>query len=216
MADIYLTVDQLNSLFWDLTAQILDLDPEDPETSLAIRISWPINGAPALNITDNVTFIKVLFPDDDYNRIRDVVYTDAEDDDNINQVTGYTRVVQVIWTCYGPTAEDRVQRIRDYLFYDDIHDSLAPYDLFLITDIEEPRRVPEFFETRWWERVDMHAEFNERIIRNRVIPAIRRVPVIIDTGTTDPYPTTRPTDPATPIPGEPTTIENVNLTIVKG
>jgi hypothetical protein len=228
MADKYLTISQLNSLFWDLTVQMLDLDINNPATQSAVRISWPIDGAPAWEITDNITFIKVLFDDDEYNRIRDVEYIDiVGDTNNVTQSTSYTKVLRIMWSFFGPDAEDRAQTIRDQLFYQDIHDVLAINDIYMITDVVEPIRAPELYETRWWERVDMFVRFNELITRNITVPVINEVNIYTTSGTTNPPPMIDsfiaeiPVNysgipiPATPVPGQPNTILNVNIDIIK-
>lgn len=215
MADTYLTITQLNSLFWSLTVQMLGLDPLATATQNTVRQSWPTDGAPAWNITDDVTFIKVLPADDDYNKIRDMTFTQI-DSANINQAMSYTRVLEIFWTIYGPNSEDTSQTIRDQLFYDSIHDVLAANNLYMITEIDEPIRAPELFEKRWWERVDMRVKFNELITRNITIPAVATVPITVLTGSLNPPPTTNTTIPSTPIPGEPTTIEDVNININLG
>ncbi len=46
----------------------------------------------------------------------------------------------------------------------------------------EPVRAPELFQSQWWERVDMYADFNELIVRNITIPVINQVPVIANIG----------------------------------
>lgn len=228
MSDKYLTISQLNSIFWNITVQMLGLDINNPATNSAVRISWPIDGAPAWQITDNVTFIKVLLDDDEYNRIRDVEYINIPNDtNNITQATSYTKVLRIMWTFYGPDSEDRSQTIRDQLFYQDIHDTLSLNDIYMITDVVEPVRAPEFYDTRWWERVDMFVRFNELITRNITIPVINEVNVYGTTGTTNPLPTINPIlapippntpstpIPTTPIPGQPNTILNVNIDIIK-
>jgi len=178
MADNYLTIYQLNSIFWNLTVQMLGLDPTATPTQSIIRQSWPTDGAPAWEITETITFVKVLPADDDYNKIRDMVWTEI-DDTTMNQNMSYTRVIEVFWTIYGPNSEDVSQFIRDQLFYDPIHDALAANNLYMITEIEEPVRAPELYSTRWWERVDLHVKFNELISRNITIPAVAEVPIAV-------------------------------------
>lgn len=213
--DIYLTIAQLNSIFWTATVQMLGLDPTATATQSSVRQSWATDGAPAWEIDETITFIKVLPADDDYNKIRDMTWTEI-DDATMNQAMSYTRCLEIYWTIYGPNSEDVSQTIRDQLFYDTIHDLLAINNLYMITEIEEPVRSPELFEKRWWERVDMHVKFNELITRNITISSVAEVPITVMTGTTDPQPTTNTTIPSTPIPGEPTTVEDVNINILLG
>lgn len=201
MDDLYLKIQQLNSIFWTLTVQMLGLDPTLPETNSAVRISWPKDGAPAWKIDDDVCFIKVVPQDDEYNRIRELEYTNIEGDDlNVNQAMSYTRVLRLMWAFYGPNSEDNAQTLRDQLFYQDIHDALVPYNIYMITDIVEPIRSPEMYETRWWERVDIHVEFNELITRYKVVPCINNVNIYTTAQAFQGVKTPMKVIPATPIP----------------
>jgi hypothetical protein len=230
MADIYLTISQLEQIFASLTLTMLNIlfDPTTQSTNKnsPVRISWATDGAPAWNISDDVTFVKVLPDNDDYNKIRDMEYTPITGDNaNVNQAMSYTRVIRVIWTIYGPNSEDNAQEIRDQMFYQSIHDTLADNNLYMITEIDEPVRAPELYCNQWWERVDMSVRFNELVTRNITIPYIAEIPITMTTGSPNPSPginpilnpiplgTSNTPTTTTPSPNEPNTIEISNVTI---
>jgi hypothetical protein len=162
----------------------ISFDPtaQSTDTNSPVRISWPADGAPAWKKTENVTFIKVLPDNDDYNKMRDMEYEPIVGDNvNVNQAMSYTRIIRIMWTFYGPNSEDNSQTIRDQLFYQSIHDTLANNNLYMIMDIDEPIRAPELYLNQWWERVDMSIRFNELVTRNTTVPYILTAPVIINT-----------------------------------
>jgi len=190
MTDLYLTISQLNQIFYNLTITMLGLNPTSFTNKYQpVRISWASDGQPGWNQFEDVAFIRVIPRDDEYNRIRDMTFTQI-DSQNINQAMSYTRVIEVFWTLYGPNSEDNLQTIRDNLFYDSNHDTLMNNNLYMVMDVPEPKRLPEFFESKWWERVDFSVSFNELVTRNITIPYVKQVPIIF-------YPST-PTG-ATPI-----------------
>ena len=52
MADIILSLSELNKLFYDLTVAMVSAGTQ-------VRISWATGGAPAFEIDENLAFIKV-------------------------------------------------------------------------------------------------------------------------------------------------------------
>jgi hypothetical protein len=59
---------------------------------------------------------------------------------------------------------------------------LAQRNVYLVHDIVPPRRLPEYFEGRWWERVDMDLRFYELIVKSVSIPIITSIPIGIYEG----------------------------------
>lgn len=174
--DTALTMHQFEDLFQALTCSILGIDASaHPDY---VRISWPTSGAPAWQITDDIVFLQVTEVDNPYNRQREVHF-DPYDTNNADQVTHFTRVMQVSWILYGPNSFDRAQAIRDKIFYQDHHDTLAAQNIYLIPDIYATRRVPELFQGRWWERTDLDMKFNELIIRNLAVPYIQTADITV-------------------------------------
>jgi hypothetical protein len=187
LADIYLTLAELEQLFANLTITMLniDFDPTAESTSenSPVRISWPTDGAPAWQITDDVNFVRVIPVDNDYDKIRDVSYSYLSDS-SLNKATSRTRVFQVIWTVYGPNSFTNAETIRDSLFDDIAHDTLAQNNIYMITDVPEITRAPEQFANQWWERCDLSVMFNGLIVKNTTVSSVASIPIVVSTPTT--------------------------------
>jgi hypothetical protein len=130
-----------------------------------VRCGWQQQGQPFPNIDEDVVFVRALEIDDQYNRIRDVSYPSSTSGTppvtTYTKVTNYTRVWETFFSVYGPNSFDNARKIRSRLFDQDIHDQFAVSQLYWITDPPAPRRVPEYENEQWWERVDFSARFNE-------------------------------------------------------
>jgi len=162
MADVYLTLTELENLFWNNTALMLSLDPSLATTSEIVKISWPTAGTPAWEITEDRVFIRVGEKDDDYNILRDIAYTE-QDSATATESTAQTRVVHVHWVCYGPNAYDNAFTIRRNLYNSAYREKLAVSYIYVIPQIATPIRQPELFASQWWERTDIEADFNELV-----------------------------------------------------
>lgn len=198
-ADTFLTLDQLNKLFQALTLGIVNADDYaawlDYQAQVAagtwpvgnaaptnpyalVRVSWPAGGAPAWEITDDVTFVRVVESNDPYNVQRHVqskLHTLSES----NQATTFTRVLEVNWVFYGPNSYDHSQQLRDQIYYQEHHDVLARSNVYLVPRNITPRRFPELFQGQWWDRTDLTIQFNERVVRNWAVPYIQSAEITI-------------------------------------
>lgn len=174
MSDIILTLKEIEDLFYDLIVSMIGGSPD-------VRQSWPTEGAPAWGIRDDVIFIKVTEEDDPINRQRDVLNTIVGTSQTLNQAMSYNRVIKLALVLYGPNSWGNADMIRDYMFYQTFHDELAVNNLYLVTDVEAPIRLPELFAAEWWERVDFKMLFNEQIVRNLQVPYVLSDGVIVET-----------------------------------
>lgn len=178
-----LTLTQIEDLFQRLIVSILGWDLVSPSKVNDVRISWPEEGMPAFQITDDVAFIQLLEADDQYNRKREVEDTWTQiDPDNFERTIGYTRAWQVNVILYGPDSYQNSQEIRDKIFYPEHKLTLNQNYLYMIPDIVAPRRIPEYFQGRWWKRVDMSMLFYESVVRSTSVPAISSIDVAIYEG----------------------------------
>jgi hypothetical protein len=183
MADIFLTLKQIENLFWNVTTQMLGLDPALPANASKVRIAWPTDGAPSWKITDDVVFIRIADADDPINVLRDTDMT-VLNADNANQATAYTRVVSVYFVCYGPNSFDNAFMIRNNLYKQKYRDLLNVKSFYLIPQIGSPARRPELLSGQWWERSDLSANFNELIQFNETVPYIKSAVIPIATDDT--------------------------------
>ena len=161
-----MTIKEAENLFKGVTLDMLGGSPPAD-----VRISWPTQGAPAFGINQDVIFLRVIEQDGQYNRQKEREYTNI-DADTKNQALLYTRILNVTWIFYGPNSFDNAQTVRDKIFYQQHHDTLAKQQVYLITDFQAPRRAPDLFQGDWWERVDLSISFNEQIIRNEIISTV--------------------------------------------
>ena len=181
MADTILTIRQLEDIFQRITTEILGLDPNDTANASKVRIAWPTCGAPAWKITDDVVFIRVNNADDPITRQRDVEYSSI-DADTANKKVHYTRVHSIKWILYGPNSFDNAETVRNGLYLPQFKEGLAKNNLYLITDVPAPVRIPELFNGQWWERTDLTAAFNGMVVRITTVPYIKSADVIIKKG----------------------------------
>lgn len=172
MADIVLTLKQIEDFFQALTIGILGYATADPRGKKInqdkVRLSWPSAGQPGFKITDDICFIRVTSKDDAIVQQRDKIYINNLV--NLDRTIGYTRVHQVQWILYGPNSFDRADVLRQKIF--DCFDALAEKNMYLITTLPTPSRAPELFNGQWWDRVDVTASFNEGVQRQDTVEVL--------------------------------------------
>ena len=109
-----------------------------------------------------------------------IIYTPSTTDTTkLVKKTGYTRVHKIDWTLYGPNSYDNADLIRSSIFADEYLQTFKDNNLFLITDVQMPTRLPELYNGQWWERTDFSATFNESVIREGTTPIIDSTNFII-------------------------------------
>lgn len=169
-----LTPATIQPAFQLLTGVLLGLVPQgtpvsDVPTSVynAVRVEWQTLGQPAWKTSDDVTFVRCLEIDDQYNRQRDKAefIGSGSPPTTVSEVTSYVRVWECAWEIYGPNSFDNARKIRSGVFTQAVHDTFATLGLrlYLVTDPAAPRRVPFLSDSKWWERVDFEARFNELV-----------------------------------------------------
>ncbi len=142
------------------------------------RISYQREGQPAWKIDEDVVSLFCRQIDSPYDRVREkkLIYFDPH---FIAMAVSYTRAWATSWTFYGQHSFDRARLIKSALFRDASKASLKQANLFLVPDIPAPRRVPEVYDGRWWERVDLTAQIYEAVTEHETVPAIEHVPVTL-------------------------------------
>ena len=145
-----------------------------------VRIGWQTQGQPwTPSPSVDTIFVRAIEDDDEYNRIRDrenVYLSDVL----VTQVDIYTRVWRIFWTVYGPNAFDNGRKLRSGLFNPGIYNTLAGSNLYWITDVPAPVRVPELYDKQWFDRVDFYARFNEQVTEANTIGTVQSVEVIVN------------------------------------
>lgn len=174
MPNIINTLKQIEDLFQGITMQILGIDPAIAVNQNKVRIAWPVGGAPAWKITEDIIFVRVTSNNDPIIQQRDIEYT-PYDTNNSNRKASYTRNHTVQWTCYGPNSFDNVDKIRNGIFLLANKETFDINNLALVTDVSAPTRAPELFNGQWWDRSDVQANFNESVTRTGTVPYIQEV-----------------------------------------
>lgn len=175
MADQILTLKELEDFFADITYTILGLDSTLEANKGKVRLAWPTNGAPSWKINEDIVFLRVTPIDDRQARLLNIIYNkNEEDNEYLKQKTGYTRVHKIDWCFYGPSSYDNADLIRYSILEPHLYkDTFKSKNLFIITDVQMPTRLPELCNNQWWERTDFSATFNEAVIRESKMPYIK-------------------------------------------
>ena len=180
MADQVLKLKDIENFFVQQTCKMLNIDTSKPEGLGIVRKTWPTNGAPSWKIDEDIVFIRITPQDDKLTRKLNIIYTPSTTDTTkLVKKTGYTRVHKIDWTLYGPNSYDNADLIRSSIFADEYLQTFKDNNLFLITDVQMPTRLPELYNGQWWERTDFSATFNESVIREGTTPIIDSTNFII-------------------------------------
>lgn len=169
MADLVLTRSELEQLFAAVTAEITGLTRDGRDAQ--IRIAYAPDGQPAWKRTGDTIALSVNYSDNPYDKQRDTLYDTSGAEFAEEQVT-YTRVVQVMWTIYGPNGFDIADKLRCRLLSPPANALMGDAQVYPLTEIAAPVRIPYNFEGQWWERTDLRAQFNVFTRREREIPYI--------------------------------------------
>lgn len=173
MADQVLKLQELKDFFVAMTCKMLNIDPTTPEGKGKVRTTWPADGQPSWKITDDIAFLRITPIDDKQARTLNILDNPSQENNvYLDRKTGYTRVHKIDWTLYGPNSYDNADIIRNLIFDNDYMQYFKEKNLFLITDVPMPTRLPELYNGQWWERTDFSATFNESVIREKQIPFI--------------------------------------------
>lgn len=148
----------------------------DPTAGNQVRQVWPVAGAPAWTQSDNVTFVRVVEVDNEYNKVRDNGVT-ANDSVSALLNIEYTRVWRVFWEIRGPISYDRATLLKTAMQLDFIHDMLSASNLYLMPSVRNPLRLPELVEGKWWDRTDFEMEFYEEVDESIVTPTVASIPI---------------------------------------
>jgi hypothetical protein len=167
--DTVLTLKQIEDIFFAETCKMLGLDPTLPENQGKVRFAWPTDGSPGWSIDEDIVFLRITPIDDKIARPQDILYDTNASDYALKEVA-YTRVHKIDWTLYGPSSYDNADLIRYNILSSKYLNDFRAYNLFLITDVTMPVRLPELFNGQWWERTDFQASYNELVIRRSQIP----------------------------------------------
>jgi hypothetical protein len=150
----------------------------DPNFPFKVRIGWQVEGQPGPPLDQDTVTIRCSPLDTDYGRMRDIVYSDNIDNDTQTATDVFTRAWRTNWTFYGPNSVDNARAVRSALITIQFTaDYLATFNLYINPSIKEPQRVPENFQGRWWERVDLEVEMNEQVTETFTVGIVKSVEI---------------------------------------
>ena len=192
MADIMITLKDIEDLFWLATAKMLDLNPTAEDTYQKVRISWQQKGVPAWGIDEDIAFIRVGEKEDLFNVIRDYIQY-QQNADTARIANAYTRILDIKWVFYGPNSYDNASKVRSRLFMESFRSDLTSKDVYLVPDVKSPQRAPEVFEGQWWDRSDLTAHFNNLVSLDELVPYLKSADITVNS----PNPTSASVDSTT-------------------
>src|SRR5579859_1245107 len=145
----------------------------------AVRVAWQPMGQPSCTNTDDIVILRFTDEDDPYNRVRDVRYGA-----NKQKIVTYQRTWRCHFVIYGPNSYDNARLIHSALMTNDsTHDTLTAANLFFVPDPVAPQRVPEIFQSVWYERVDFSVLFNEGVTESDTYQTVLSTHIFIETNT---------------------------------
>lgn len=137
----------------------------------SVRFNFAPAGQPSFKQEDDVIFITINYLDGAITRQQDVTYkpnTNLE----VVQETKYTRLIEVMWSVYGPNCFDTADALKIGILNRANRKGLSQAEIYPVTDIAAPRRAPYTMGGIWWERVDLTVYFNAYTVRELDVPLI--------------------------------------------
>ena len=170
------TLRELKTAFYRATMMALGHDPDAvyKNTKPPVRITYSPLGNPDWTMEEDVVFVTIMEAsgDDVSQPVHELWKDDGED---LLREHYATRVLQVIFTAYGPNGYDHLVQLRHTLL--DGSSVLRSANIFIIPDSDTPQCVPEFFNNMWFERTDLTLRFNNQLLFEENIRSIKEVPV---------------------------------------
>jgi hypothetical protein len=153
---------------------------QDLKATSVVRIGWQQQGQPGPSINSDTLAITAEPIDTPFSRLRDSVQTTIG---TINtQLDVFTRTWRVSWAFYGPHSLDYARAVKSaWTMVSFVDNFLSNYNLFVNPEIEEPSRNPDLFQSQWWERVTMKAEFSEQVTETLTVGTVESVEVKVYT-----------------------------------
>lgn len=136
-----------------------------------VRLAYAEKGQPAFEQSDDVIFITVNYVDSQVTRQQDVTYK-PNTSLQVVQETKYTRVIEVVWSVYGPNCFETADALKVGILNRSKRQALTQAEIYPIPDIQAPRRAPYTMGGVAWERVDLTVYFNAFTTRSQDVPLI--------------------------------------------
>lgn len=167
-----LSRDQFEQLIRNATLAISGLNGK------YVRFNYASQGQPGFKQTDNVIFITINYLDSSIDKQQDVVFK-PDTNAQVTQQVKYTRVIEVMWSFYGPDSFDQADALKIAILNRANRAALTAAKVYPVPSIAAPRRVPYVVGDQWWERADLTIYFNAYTERDLTVPLITSAPIQI-------------------------------------
>lgn len=168
------TLKEIKKAFYRAAMTTLGYDPEKVyrKTKPPVRFIGSVLGNPDWNINDDVLFITIRDSggDDVSQPVHEFWENDGED---LKRKHFATRVLEVIFTAYGPNGYDRLIQLRHSFL--DGSSILRKEKIYIIPTADTPQYVTELFQSMWFERTDLTLHFNNELFFDEKIRSIHEV-----------------------------------------
>lgn len=189
---------EFESLMWTELMGILGYDTN--LTPPPIRRSWPTDGGPDWNISDDVIFMQVTEQPEEIMQPVDTLIKEYSQNivcpapaelysgmrpEEMQEDTGRllvrytatTRTMQLRLNAYGPACYESLMKIR----FDLLHGrfNLRTNKIYIVPGKDAIQYAPELFQGRWWKRADLTLIFNVLMILDTTINIIEEVNVTV-------------------------------------
>lgn len=168
------TLKEIKKAFYWAAMTTLGYDPEKVyrKTKPPVRFTGSVLGNPDWGINDDVLFMTLRDSggDDVSQPVHEFWENDGED---LRRKHFATRVLEVIFTAYGPNGYDRLIQLRHSFL--DGSSILRKEKIYIIPTADTPQYVTELFQSMWFERTDLTMHFNNELLFDEKIRSIHEV-----------------------------------------
>lgn len=138
-----------------------------------VRLSYQPGGQPPFKVDDNIVFYHLEPVDNPYNaqihEHHEYVGPDPGDPgDELLHKAQYTRVMDAVYSCYGPGGYDMANIIRFKLMTPAIHKVMKVSGVYPVAHPPSPRIIREPANGQWFQRADLRAQLYVDTINEQV------------------------------------------------
>jgi hypothetical protein len=168
-----LTPSAISAILQILTCGAIGINPPDFSQ---VRVDWQTTGQPATPLpSQDVCYLSCVPHDTEYTRVRDRAYTTVAG--VLTETWHYSKGWRISWTLYGPASSDHARALRSASFMDWFNDQLSLSQLWPLSDPPEVTRVPENYNSQWWERSDFYIDVYEYVTETIAPGAVTSVEI---------------------------------------
>lgn len=167
MAEINLTMEQVEDIMLEAARQALGIPDDNSTIRLAYGARSPTGSAPTHNVKKSTVYVMVNYTDDGYGQQHHTSYETVEGADKLTEVDEYTEEYAVTFSCYGKEADIYPRKIRDYLYSENSRNFLNQHGVKFKVGSQKLISAREVIETTWVSRCDLTVEFYSAVRTER-------------------------------------------------